>query len=93
MDALCRHCGKNRQNRPRGLCYACWKTPAIKALYPARSKYYRPRDSDFYGGNAPPDMATTARPGTPEKLAAMALRAQGRRSLWHAQDATAGSLA
>jgi len=31
----CRHCMKNRADRPRGLCGACYYTPEILAQYPS----------------------------------------------------------
>lgn len=38
-DAACRHCGKPGFTRCRGLCYACYKTPAVLALYPSRNPW------------------------------------------------------
>jgi len=32
---MCRHCGQRPPNRPRQLCWPCYKEPAIRALYPA----------------------------------------------------------
>jgi len=32
--AYCRHCGVHKVNRPRGLCWACYYSPAILARYP-----------------------------------------------------------
>jgi hypothetical protein len=43
VDAICRHCGKKKVNRPRGLCWACYYTPGVKELYPVTSKF-APRD-------------------------------------------------
>lgn len=31
---ICRHCCQNKIARPRRLCFRCYYTPAIKALYP-----------------------------------------------------------
>jgi hypothetical protein len=36
---LCRHCGRRRPNRPLGLCWGCYYTPGMRALYPSTSKY------------------------------------------------------
>ncbi len=33
----CKHCHRRKVTRPRGLCYACHQTPAIKVLYPVSS--------------------------------------------------------
>lgn len=35
----CRHCGGDKVNRPRGLCWSCYYTPGVKALYPSTSKH------------------------------------------------------
>ncbi len=37
--AACRHCGKRRVNRPRGLCWQCYYAPGVKDLYPSTSKF------------------------------------------------------
>lgn len=36
---LCRHCGREPANRPRGLGWACFYTPGVRDLYPSTSKY------------------------------------------------------
>lgn len=35
----CRHCRAGKVNRPRGLCWNCYYTPGVKALYPVTSKF------------------------------------------------------
>jgi hypothetical protein len=37
----CRHCGSRKVTRPRGLCWTCYYTPAVSALYPSTSKLGR----------------------------------------------------
>ncbi len=48
---LCRHCRAHPAHRPRGLCWTCYYTPEISALYPTTSKYApktrRPSDDDI----------------------------------------------
>lgn len=34
---LCRHCGRKYVNRPRGLCWECYRTPSVLELYPSTS--------------------------------------------------------
>jgi hypothetical protein len=34
---VCRHCNKHPVNRPRGLCWKCFYTPGVRALYPANA--------------------------------------------------------
>ncbi len=36
---LCRHCTKGKVNRPRGLCWRCYYTPGVKALYGITHKF------------------------------------------------------
>ena len=87
MNMICRNCTKCKVNRPRGLCWSCYYTPGVKELYPSTSKYAR-RGVGNFNGNAPlPAAATTAAPGTPEKLAVLELRAKLKQSLFHPEDA------
>ena len=83
----CRHCGRVRVNRPRGLCWSCYYTPGIRERYPSYSKFAR-RGLGIGTGYPPlPAMATAARPGTPEKVRVMEQRARNHQSLWHPDDA------
>lgn len=84
---LCRHCGRKSVNRPRGLCWNCYYTPAVAVLYPSTSKYAR---RGLGGGNVtpgPPAAPTAAAPGSAEKVAVMEARARAGRDLWHDADA------
>lgn len=36
---ICRHCQRNKANRPRGLCWSCYYRPGIRDQYPSTSKY------------------------------------------------------
>jgi ribosomal protein L37E len=84
---LCRHCGRVRVNRPRGLCWSCYYTPGIRERYPSYSKFAR-RGLGIGGGHPPlPPTPTSARPGTPEKVRVMEQRARNHQSLWHPDDA------
>ena len=84
----CRHCRCRPVCRPRGLCWRCFYTPAIRRLYPITSKFARGSILDFYGLPISAFTATNALPGTPEKIAVLAQRAELRQSLWHPDDAT-----
>lgn len=82
----CRHCGRGKICRPRGLCWTCYYTPGVKEQFPSTSKFAR-RGLGNFNGNAPtPDTPTDAPPGSEEKLAVLAERAKNRQSLWHPQD-------
>jgi hypothetical protein len=86
---LCRHCNRVRSNRPRGLCWSCYYKPGVRDQYPSTSKFARRGISDFVGRVQQPTAPTSAMPGTPEKVAVLAERAQMRQSLWHPEDAPA----
>ena len=83
----CRHCGRNRVNRPRGLCWSCYYAPGVRERYPSTSKFAK-RGVGNGNGMAPlPSLPTGARPGSPEKVAVLEQRACQRQALWHPQDA------
>ncbi len=68
----CRHCGRNRVNRPRGLCWSCYYAPGVRERYPSTSKFAK-RGVGNGNGMAPlPSSPTGARPGSPEKVAVLA---------------------
>lgn len=85
---ICRHCNHAKVNRPRGLCWGCYYKPGVRDLYPSTSKYARRGVGNFCGTAPTPTMATSARPGSAEKIAILAERARLKQSLWHPEDAT-----
>ena len=87
MRVICRHCSKAKVCRPRGLCWSCYYTPGVKALYPPTSKYARQGVGNF-NGNAPlAALPTVAPPGTAEKMAVLTERAKNGQALFHPADA------
>lgn len=84
---VCRHCSKAKVNRPKGLCWSCYYTPAVRDLYPSTSKYARRVLPNFSGARPAPAAPTTAAPGTPEKVAVLAERARLGQQLHHDHDA------
>jgi hypothetical protein len=42
----CRHCGYEKANRPRGLCWVCHKDLDIRKQYPSSSKYSPVKDDE-----------------------------------------------
>ncbi|MBL8796682.1 MAG: hypothetical protein JNM56_22460 [Planctomycetia bacterium] len=84
----CRHCAECRTRR-RGLCWRCYAAPEIRRRYRSLSKFAKgaPDEDDFNGGYGLPARPTAALPGTPEKIRALAARAEARTALWHPQDA------
>lgn len=87
MIPVCRHCGRGKVNRPRGLCWTCYYTDGVKDMYPSTSKYARRGVGNFNGNAAAPPEPTTAAPGTAEKMAVLELRAKLKQALWHPFDA------
>jgi hypothetical protein len=84
---MCRHCGAEKVNRPRGLGWQCYYTPGVKELYPSTSKYARRGVGNVAGGVPLAAEPTTAVPGTPEKLAVLQRRAADGRAIFHPADA------
>ncbi len=84
----CRHCRTGKACRPRGLCCPCFATPSIRAQYPvAVTDRNRRGVEDFCGKAGLPPEPTEALPGSAEKIAVLAARAELRQSLWHPLDA------
>lgn len=81
----CVHCGRSKVNRPRGMCWTCYYSPA-RNLYGPVSKYGRRGIGHGYKSFKLPVLPTKAEPGTPEKLAVLAARARAGESLWHPDD-------
>lgn len=90
----CRHCGRPKVNRPRGLCWTCFYAPGVRDKYPSESKFHPlanavvEEEADFNGRIVEPDEPTTALPGTEEKVRVMIQRAALRQGLFHPNDAT-----
>ena len=84
---MCRHCGRVKSNRPRGLCWSCYYTPGVREMYPSTSKFARRGVGDFNGTAQLAAQPTQATPGSPEKVAILEQRARLGLSLWHPLDA------
>ena len=84
---ICRHCGRAKVNRPRGLCWSCYYAPGVRDQYPSTSKFARRGVGNFNGNPDLPTASTSAAPGSDEKIAILAERARMKQSLWHPQDA------
>lgn len=87
MKPRCRHCQRRKVNRPRGLCFTCYYSPGVRALWPITSKYARRGVLDFNGGYRLDDTPTNAAPGSIEKIGVMRDRIRRRVSLFHPLDA------
>lgn len=85
---LCRHCVARVANKNRGLCYRCYYTPAVRALYTLSThKSGRRGPAQTNPAALPLPEPTLALPGTPEKIAVLRDRVQARQALFHPADA------
>ena len=88
----CQHCGKPLILRPRRLCWKCYYTPAIREQYPTRRNQYsaeprhRPGEFDLLGRRPRARRRVEASPGSPEKIAELALRFERKQNLWRPDD-------
>lgn len=89
----CVHCERRRGDRPRGLCWKCYRTPAIRAATPCVEEFeHKGGVIKLRHGVLQPEHArpaaepTDALPRSGEKLAVLAMRAQRGEELWHPQD-------
>ncbi len=84
---ICRHCGRSKVNRPRGLCWSCYYRPGVRDQHPSTSKFARRGVSNFCGNAPLAPFGTSALPGSPEKLAVLTERARLKQALFHPDDA------
>jgi hypothetical protein len=73
----CRSCTHRAANRPGGLCGPCFSDPVLRAKYPGKRRGGTNGDEDYT--TRPPAPATAFRPGSVEKMLAMAERVRERR--------------
>lgn len=85
----CRHCGRDKVNRPRGLCWVCFYTPGVRDLYPSTSKFARRGVGIHAGGRKAPEP-TDALPATEAKVSVLEERARQGLALWNPLDRQAG---
>ena len=84
----CRHCGHTPANRPRGLCYACYHyTPEVRRLYEVSDRFPGRGHGTEPAGRRSLPTPTDAPPGTREKVAVLAGRAERGEHLFHPADA------
>ena len=83
----CRNCGHGNVNRPRGLCWSCYYRAGVRDLYPSTHPKGMRGLALGNRSSRPLPRPTDARPGTPEKLAELAARAERGELLFHPADA------
>lgn len=85
--AKCRHCGRPKVNRPRGLCWTCYYTPGVREKIGVLPSYVKNRGHGLATGPCPiPPTPTRAIPGTAEKIAVMEARAAAVFAIFHPDD-------
>lgn len=85
----CRHCHDfpAHPRWARGLCWACRKSPDVRALYPSTNKAIHRGVMNGHITPPLPPEPTLAMPGSAEKVAVMEARAAAGLHLHHPQDA------
>ena len=81
-EPVCRHCQKNKVNRPRGLCWSCTYKPGVKELYPTKETRYTRRGAGCGNPRGALPVPTDILPG-PGKVALLEERASKGLSLFH----------
>lgn len=84
---ICRHCRKQPINRPKQLCWSCYYTPGVVALYPSTHKATRRGVGNGNVQGRQPEKPTTAPPGSRRKLAVMLQRIKRYETVDHPDDA------
>lgn len=83
----CRHCGAMRVTRPKGLCWNCYTRPGLKEQYESLNKYGRRNGWTGFRKAPLPSKATSAQPGSEEKVRVLMERASQGVQLFHPDDA------
>ena len=85
IRTLCKHCQKYAGSKSRGLCNYCFGDEAIRALYPAKLRWYsNPRPT----APTTPAEPTITRPGSEDRIQELMRRVEERLILWHPDDLT-----
>jgi hypothetical protein len=91
----CRHCGRDGLRwRRRGLCWRCYLRPEVRGRYSVwfNDAYDLEIGIDFLGPGARCPGPLPCGPGDPERLLALALRADAGQQLWPADRLDPGVL-
>lgn len=86
-SATCQNCLQRHVSKPRGLCYSCFRDLAIRVLYQSTHPCAVRGIIDGYGNRPAAPQPTRARPGTAEKFAILAARAEAGQELFRDDDA------
>ena len=85
----CKHCGQREARRARGLCQACYYTPAAREQYPAdrRNQFGLFKPNKILPKEGFDYIATDCPPGSEDKIEAMRARAERGLPTCHPNDA------
>lgn len=86
---MCRHCGKEKASRPRGLGWKCYYSQGIRELYPSTSKHANRGVGNGYRAVRLDTVVSDAPPGSEERLAVLERRAAAGLSLFHPDEPVA----
>lgn len=83
VPIVCSECGHTELHAARGLCWRCygWLRRNPDWIFDRDGLYSRGQEP-----SGPARRAVAARPGSPEKVAALVARAESGEELWHAED-------
>ena len=84
--AKCRHCGRPKVNRPRGLCWGCWGRRDVRESYPITSKFARRGVGNSNAASKPAASPCPHPQGSPGRIDTLSARAAAGESLWHPGD-------
>jgi hypothetical protein len=87
----CRHCTVFKCCRPKGLCWGCYYTLAVRALYPPLSPAGRRGVGRGDRKCRPASDVTDSRPGSPERIAVYAGRAERDEEIFSKRDGWAAA--
>jgi hypothetical protein len=92
-EGRCAYCHRRKAQRSSGLCTRCTHDPEARQMHPPTSIFARRGVLDHYGGHRLPAEATRTVPGTAERLAVLAARAEAGEALARPGDLTLDGVA
>ena len=84
---ICRHCGEAGYYYARGLCWTCYYSPGVLAMYPLPDGVRHRLGVIDYNGHSREGQPTGHLPGSADKIAVLEERARNGQALFHRWDA------
>jgi hypothetical protein len=79
----CRHCRERPASRPLALCWGCYHTPGVRALFASSVE----QGLGLTAPARPAAVPCRARPGSKERMLTYQRRLEAGEHLWHPDDA------